>query len=89
MFDPLSESQWSNAREVTTGDGTSKYLIQRIAVGAQPAVGTDMNRGGPQTGGCLPVDVFRITGRGSGARGTTRYVQTLVQTPSAATEVCG
>ena len=80
-LDPLTMT-WSNSNSVAVGgDDTQRYLIEKYGADNQP-LGTDSNPGGRQLTGCQKVDVFRISTRGTSAKGTTKFAQTVYSIPS-------
>jgi len=86
-IDPLTRA-WSDSASSTTiaslavgGSDTQRYLIEKYGADNQP-LGTGMESGGRPLTGCQKVDVFRVTTRGTSAKGTTKLVQTTYSVPS-------
>jgi len=64
----------SNSLAVPAG-GTQRYIVEKVAAGKVLA-GSSLNTGGLASSGCKQVDVFRVTARGTNARGTVKLIQT-------------
>ena len=80
-IDPLTMT-WtdSNSLKLDT-DGAQRYLVEKYGADNQP-LGTGLDSGGRPLTVCQKVDVFRITTRGTSAKGTTKLVQTTYSVPS-------
>ena len=78
--DPLTMA-WSdsNSRAVN-GDDTRRYLIEQIGANNQ-VFNAELNGGGRPLSGCQRADLFRITARGTSAKGTTKLVQSAFMVP--------
>ena len=73
---------WTDSNSLKLdADGTQRYLIEKYGADNQP-LGTGLDNGGRPLTGCQKVDVFRITTRGTSAKGTTKLVQTTYSVPS-------
>ena len=73
--DPFSMN-WDDQDSLAIGDGSQRYIVQQIAFGTQLA-GTSLARGDVcNSSGEGGGDVYRITARGTSAKGTTKIVQT-------------
>jgi len=70
----------SNSLQIDA-DGAQRYLIEKYGADNQP-LGTGLDSGGRPLTGCQKVDVFRITTRGTSAKGTVKFVQTTYSVPS-------
>lgn len=72
---------WSNSNSLAIGgDDTKRYFIQKVA-GCQGVLGDTV---GPGTRTYAPInraEVFRITSRGTGIKGTVRFLQTMYTIP--------
>jgi len=80
-LDPLTMT-WSSTNSLAIGgDDSQRYLIERYGADNQP-LGTGLDSGGRPLTGCQKVDVFRITTRGTSAKGTAKLVQTTYSVPS-------
>jgi Tfp pilus assembly protein PilX len=82
--DPLtmSASDFNAASvAVASGDDSRRYLIQKLGKD-NILLGTGANTGGRRLTGCQKADIFRVTARGTSAKGTTRFVQTTYTIPS-------
>lgn len=62
-----------NARSVQTSGGQN-YIIELMSLNNR-LVGSSQTVGGRTSSGCNQVNTYRITGRGTSARGATRFVQ--------------
>jgi len=90
--DPLTMT-WSDSNScVPSGDPSApciagnaaspqRYVIEKYGADNQP-LGTGLDSGGRPLTGCQKVDVFRITTRGTSAKGTIKFVQTTYSVPS-------
>jgi Tfp pilus assembly protein PilX len=80
-IDPLTMT-WtdSNSRNLD-GAGAQRYLIEKYGADNQP-LGTGLDTGGRPLTVCQKVDLFRVTTRGTSAKGTTKFVQTTYSVPS-------
>lgn len=73
---------WSDTNSLAVGgDDTRRYLVEKYGADNQP-LGTGLDSGGRPLTGCQKVDVFRISTRGTSAKGTTKLVQTTYSVPS-------
>jgi len=80
-LDPLSMT-WADSNSLAIGGNDSqRYIIEEYGANNQP-LGTALDTGGRPLTGCQKVDVFRITARGTSAKGTTKFVQTIYSVPS-------
>jgi len=80
-IDPLT-SAWADTNSLAVGgDDTQRYMIEKYGADNQP-LGTDLDGHGRPLTGCQKVDVFRVSARGTSARGTTKVVQTVYSVPS-------
>jgi Tfp pilus assembly protein PilX len=66
---------------VASGDDSRRYLVQKLGKD-NILLGTGANTGGRRLTGCQKADIFRVTARGTSAKGTTRFVQTTYTIPS-------
>lgn len=64
----------SNSAEVTPGDPTQRYIIERMSTD-NILTGSSAAIGGRPSSGCNKVNTYRITARGTSARGATKYIQ--------------
>jgi Tfp pilus assembly protein PilX len=79
--DPLTMT-WTDSNSLQIdADGAQRYLIEKYGADNQP-LGTGLDSGGRPLTGCQKVDVFRITTRGTSAKGTIKFVQTTYSVPS-------
>jgi len=84
--DPLTMA-WSDSNSIAVVVGTDlgtnnpRYLIEKYGADNQP-LGTGLDSGGRPLTICQKVDVFRVTTRGTSAKGTTKLVQTTYSVPS-------
>jgi Tfp pilus assembly protein PilX len=79
--DPLTMT-WTDSNSLKLDTvGAQRYLIEKYGADNQP-LGTGLDNGGRPLTGCQKVDVFRITTRGTSAKGTTKLVQTTYSMPS-------
>jgi Tfp pilus assembly protein PilX len=82
-IDPLTTA-WANTNSLdvsAASDGTQRYMIEKYGADNQP-LGTGLDSGGRPLTGCQKVDVFRISARGTSARGTNKMLQTIYSVPS-------
>jgi Tfp pilus assembly protein PilX len=80
-LDPLTLA-WSDTNSLAVGGSDNqRYLIEKYGADNQP-LGTGLDSGGRPLTGCQKVDVFRISARGTSAKGTTKLVQTVYSVPS-------
>ncbi len=63
------------------GDDSRRYIIQKIAAN-QTLLGASVETGGRASSICQKADLFRVTARGTSARGTTKFIQTTYEIPS-------
>ena len=75
-IDPLTMT-WtdSNSAKVDSA-GTQRYVVELMGKDKR-VVGTSTAVGGRQSTACANVNVYRVTSRGTSARGATRTVQTI------------
>jgi Tfp pilus assembly protein PilX len=80
-IDPLTMA-WANTNSLAVGgDDTQRYMIEKYGADNQP-LGTGIDSGGRPLTGCQKVDIFRISARGTSARGTNKLMQTAYSVPS-------
>jgi Tfp pilus assembly protein PilX len=80
-LDPLTMA-WTDSNSAKVGGSdTQRYLVEKYGADNQP-LGTGLDSGGRPLTGCQKVDVFRISTRGTSAKGTTKFVQTTYSVPS-------
>jgi Tfp pilus assembly protein PilX len=74
-INPLTMT-WSGSNSQAVGaGGTQRSIVEKVAAGKVLA-GSSLNTGGLASSGCKQVDVFRVTARGTNARGTVKLIQT-------------
>lgn len=77
VVDPIGS--WPNAAvSPTTGE---QYIVQRITTTKVTPPGYTVCMGCPPTSPPPSYNLFRVTARGTSARGATRYVQSIMQVP--------
>lgn len=76
--DPLNmtDAQW-RANSTSTLLAPDGYLIEELANNVATTGGNASSGDGGGSSGCNSVNVFRITARGTNARGAVRFVQTV------------
>lgn len=75
-LDPLTMT-WDDTNSVTVaGNAAQRYMIELVAANSRLA-GSSQTVGGRSSSGCDQVNVYRITVRGTSARGATKFVQSL------------
>ena len=80
-LDPLTMT-WSDSNSfAVAANDSQRYLIEKYGADNQP-LGTGLDAGGRPLTGCQKVDVFRISARGTSARGTAKFAQTVYSVPS-------
>lgn len=80
-IDPMTMT-WSNSNSTAVdGNDAQRYLIEKVGADNQP-LGTEMEVGGRAHSACQKVDVFRVSARGTSARGTTKFAQSVYSVPS-------
>jgi len=80
-LDPLTMT-WSNSNSTAVGgDDAQRYMIEKIGRDNYPS-GQGLVDNSHQLGGCQKVDVFRISTRGTSAKGTVKFTQTVYSVPS-------
>lgn len=68
---------WSNANSMTVaGDSTQRYIIQQVSKN-NSLLGSSQAVGGRSSTTCNTVNTYQLTGRGTNARGATKYVQSF------------
>lgn len=77
--DPFAMN-WDDKDSLAIGDGSQRYVIQQVAFGNHLS-GTQLNSGDACNSVIDGADVYRITARGTSAKGTTKIVQTNVYVP--------
>lgn len=60
---------------------SEQFIIQRITAAKVSAPGNNLGFGGQSTTAPQKFDLYRVTARGTAARGATRYVESIVQIP--------
>jgi Tfp pilus assembly protein PilX len=80
-IDPLTMT-WSdtNSLKVDT-NGNQRYVIELLAANKR-LMGSDISIGGRSSAGCTQVNLYRITARGSSARGAAKTVQSAYSVKS-------
>jgi len=80
-LDPMTMT-WSDSNSLAVGgnDG-QRYLIEKYGADNQP-LGTGLDSGGRLNTGCQKVNVFRISARGTSAKGTVKFHQTIYSVPN-------
>lgn len=74
-IDPLTMT-WTDTNSLAVdAAGTQRVVVEKVAAGKVLA-GSSLGVGGLASSGCKQVDLFRVTGRGTNARGTVKLVQT-------------
>jgi type IV pilus assembly protein PilX len=67
---------WDDTNSLAVGNqGTQRYLIEMLGQNLSIADSSSLNTGGRASTGCSTVNLYRIVGRGTSARGATRIVQ--------------
>ena len=78
--DPLTMT-WSNSNSLAVnGDHTRRYVIEKFGADNQ-VFNAELNVGGRALSGCQRADLFRITARGTSAKGTTKLIQSAFMVP--------
>jgi Tfp pilus assembly protein PilX len=78
--DPLTMT-WSDSNSLAVnGDDTRRYLIEKIGAKNQ-VFNAELNAGGHAVTGCQTADLFRISARGTSAKGTTKLIQSTFMVP--------
>ncbi len=66
---------WDNTNSlIVAGDATQRYFIELLSSNNR-LQGSSQVVGGRTSSGCNQVNTYQITGRGTSARGATRFVQ--------------
>ena len=78
--DPLTMTWGDSNSQAVSGDDTRRYLIEKIGAKNQ-VFSAELNPGGRPLSGCQNADLFRITARGTSAKGTTKLVQSTFMVP--------
>jgi len=69
---------WDDSNSVAVGtQGNQRYLIELLAQNISLINSGSLNQGGRATTGCSTVNLYRIVGQGTSARGATRVVQII------------
>ena len=72
--DPLTMT-WNDSNSITsTIEGAPRYMIELSSTN-DILIGSNADFGGDSSSGCNKVNTYRITARGSGARGATKFVR--------------
>lgn len=72
--DPLTMT-WGNSNSAdVSGDGSQRYIIELMSTDTR-LVGSNQGVGGRASAGCNQVNTYRITARGTSARGATKFIQ--------------
>lgn len=71
--DPLTMT-WSDANSLKIDDESKRYYIELISKNVR-LLGSDVSTGGVASSGCNKANTYLITARGTGARGSFKYVQ--------------
>jgi Tfp pilus assembly protein PilX len=80
-LDPLTMT-WDNSNSLAVaGDDTRRYLIEKVGADNQ-VLGSGLGVGGRLNTACQKVNIFRIAGRGTSVKGTTKIVQSTYTVPS-------
>lgn len=74
-IDPLTMT-WNDTNSLQGTDPNQRYLIEMLAQN-KTLMGTGLNTGGRSSSGCDRVNTYRIIARGLGARGATRFIQSV------------
>ncbi len=75
-LDPLTMT-WDDTNSIAdAGDTSRRYMIELVAANSRLS-GSSQTVGGRSSSGCNQVNVYRITVRGTSARGATKFVQSL------------
>lgn len=72
--DPFDESIWSGLQ--VEANSNQRYFIQ-LASNNSTLVGSNQVVGNRASSGCSKVNTYRIVGRGTSARGATKFVQSF------------
>ena len=56
--------------------GSQNYVVELMSVNSR-LLGSNQTIGGPASSGCNQVNTYRITGRGTSARGAIKFVQSF------------
>ena len=78
-IDPLTMTWGDSNSQAVNGDDTRRYLIEKIGANNFVPSGDVAETHGLH--GCQNADLFRITARGTSAKGTTKLVQSTFMVP--------
>ena len=78
--DPLTMTWNSSNSLAVNGDHTRRYVIEKFGADNQ-VFNAELNVGGRALSGCQRADLFRITARGTSAKGTTKLIQSAFMVP--------
>jgi Tfp pilus assembly protein PilX len=78
--DPLTMTWGDSNSLAVNGDDARRYLIEKIGAKNQ-IFSAELNPGGRPLSGCQTADLFRITARGTSAKGTTKMIQSTYMVP--------
>lgn len=74
-IDPLTMT-WGNGNSLAVdASGAQRYVVEKVAAG-KILPGSSMSVGGLSSSSCKQVDVYRVTARAAGTRGSIKLVQT-------------
>ena len=80
-LDPMTMT-WTDSNSLAVGGNNSqRYLIEKYGADNRP-LGTGLDTGGRLNTGCQKVNVFRISARGTSAKGTVKFHQTIYSVPN-------
>lgn len=71
--DPLNMS-WDDSNSLQGANSNQRYLIELLSTNNR-LVGSGQTLGGRTSSGCNQVNTYRITARGTSARGATKFIQ--------------
>jgi type IV pilus assembly protein PilX len=71
--DPLTMT-WSDSNSIQVGSTNQRYFIELMSTNNR-LVGSSQAVGGRSSSGCNQVNTYRITARGTSARGATKFIQ--------------
>ncbi|OGT17698.1 MAG: hypothetical protein A2522_02410 [Gallionellales bacterium RIFOXYD12_FULL_53_10] len=71
--DPLNMS-WDDSNSLQGTNSNQRYLIELLSANNR-LIGSGQTVGGRTSSGCNQVNTYRITARGTSARGATKFVQ--------------